>query len=144
LEYKELGIDLDVEKTLARAQAVGRYGSPWQRISGVATTLLHGQAISPVWCIDEGRLRDKVRELAAALTAPPRNARFLVDEAGHVFIQPHKISVHVEPEALRQAVLGAVRRGQRRVEVPGKVQVPPITESVLRSMGSVGRLASFE
>src|SRR5690606_4351967 len=124
--YEELGIELDVPRTIAAAQAVGRAGPAWERLQGMGRALLKGANVRPVWRVDEARLRARLGEIAAELGKPPQRARLVVDGRGQVRIEPHTVSFRADPERMRAAVLQALAAGSARVELPGVAEEPAL------------------
>lgn len=66
----ELGLHIDVDRTVAAAMAVGRRDSPWETLREQFNSWYYGQAIAPVVVFDEGEYASAIGELAAEIDRP--------------------------------------------------------------------------
>ncbi|MDQ7850474.1 MAG: VanW family protein [Armatimonadota bacterium] len=116
----ELGMRAESARAVAAAYALGREGGPFRRLQ--ARWRLRWGADVPLEVVrDEGALRAVVSRLAAAVAAPPRDARVTVVEDEVVLTD-----VSREGRVLDQAAtIGRIRRAlaERAAEVEGAVRV---------------------
>lgn len=75
----ELGMAIDVDRTVDEALAVGRSGSPPQRLRAMFQSWYYGRTLAPVLVFDEGRLNESLATVAAEINRPPVNAAFDYD-----------------------------------------------------------------
>ncbi len=82
--YADLGRHVDVNAMLDAALAVGRSGSPVQRVADEIRTAIRGADIAPVVTFDRTTLANSLARLAGALATGPMDASIQPSAAGFV------------------------------------------------------------
>lgn len=100
----QLGIELDVGKTLASARAVGRTGSLPRRLRDTVAARAGELDVPLAWYLDEDTARRAIVALAPAVYVAPVDAR--VDLQAHRRI-PHADGAELDVEATLTALLAA-------------------------------------
>ena len=80
ITYADIGRRLDTEALVAEALAVGRRGSPLDRIVADARTALRGVTLSPRVTFDADTLARRVAAIAASLAIEPAEASVAIDD----------------------------------------------------------------
>lgn len=104
---RDLGVSLDVERTLALALAVGRAGEEDARLRDRWQAWYFGRAVSPQFIVDQARLDAALNDLAATLDRAPINAALEVAGA-QIDYHPAQEGVRLDRAAARADLLGAL------------------------------------
>jgi vancomycin resistance protein YoaR len=119
----ELGITVDVEATAAAARAAGWRSLPF----GLEFWLPGGDAVTPAIAVDEEAFTAGLVEAAELVTLPARDAHLFWDEDGELGVTPAEDGVTLAEEALRTAIVAAVKTGR---PFEGPVPTAPLPPDV--------------
>ncbi len=139
---RSLGFEPDLARAVGEAYAVGRAGSPWERLR--ARWRLWQEPVVlrvPVRRRPE-RLEAFLSGVARAVHEPPRDARFVVVD-GEVRILPGRDGIALDTVAARHAVVRAVGEGRGAVAVPLRTVRPGLTTEEAARMGMREVVAEF-
>ncbi|NUO53343.1 MAG: hypothetical protein HOV80_31225 [Polyangiaceae bacterium] len=139
---RALGGTADVEGATARAMKVARSGSWEERVSEAARARAHGVDVSLSFDLPADAIAEAVAALKEETDKAPHGARRLPDAEGGV--TPHEEGRYVDAYATAEAVLLAVRHGEKTAQIAHYRWVPAATSDAARSADVSQVLASFE
>jgi vancomycin resistance protein YoaR len=116
--YADVGRRIDVDGLVATATAMGRSGSPFDRLIGNARTALRGVDLDPRMLIDETALAARIEAAAASLDRQPSDASVAIIDTGFQ-LTAGKNGVRAD----REAPLAQATAALLRLDAPGKVEV---------------------
>jgi hypothetical protein len=138
----ELGVRIDVNRTLTEVLSLGRGEFPTKTGILAAGALLWGIEYPAVLHIDDGRLNSFLEIVGARVRVPAKDAGLVVKD-GRVERQVDQPGVQLDMEAARRAILRAIARGQGgEISLPLTVEMPrlnwhsvaPYEEKLTRSL----------
>ncbi len=103
----DLGISLDASATLTRAYAVGHVGGWETRLPERLWVMRRGVRLSPVLVWDRRRAEDRLREIAAELDRPARDAQ-LRSEEGKLTLVAGEVGRRMDVSATLEAMMPAL------------------------------------
>ncbi len=124
LRFDEIGRQADVEAMVDAALAVGRAGSPVERIVGEAQTALNGATIAPTVRIDTDGLSARVSSLAGLIAVDPADASIGRTTTGFE-VTPAHAGRAVDGDELAKRLVAAVEDPNGPSEVT--IDVPVVT-----------------
>ncbi len=120
--------DIDAEATVARAYAVGRTGSFWERLGSIWKTSTEGTQVPVAATMHPEVLIDVLHTNAQAYETPMQNARLAFDTVGGVSVLPENPGEEFAYAAAVTAVENQVRAlSFRTIEIPRISKKPTIT-----------------
>lgn len=120
--------DIDAEATVARAYAVGRTGSLWERLGVIWKTSTRGTAVPVAATVHPEVLLDVLHTNAAAYETPMQNARLAFESNGTVSVVPENPGEEFAYATAVTAVENQVRAlSFRTIEIPRVSKSPAIT-----------------
>ena len=128
----DLGVALDVERTLDSAFSVGRSGNAMQDLGTQITSLTGEAQVAPVLKNDPLLIDQAAARIAGELDKPAVDSRLEKGADGIVIVTPSAGGLSVNREKLSADLAKAVMSEPfEAVEIQTKVQTPGITESDL-------------
>jgi vancomycin resistance protein YoaR len=130
VSYASLGRQLDADGLVADAAAVGRAGSPFDRVIGNAKTALRGVELAPRVVLDEAKVAAAVETAARPLEREPVDATVVAAETGFettpsVAGQSADVNSAVDAATAKLSALEAAARVE--VAIPVAVREPSFT-----------------
>ncbi len=104
LSPSALGVAPDLDGMAQAAYAIGRSGGPANQLRELWTSYYYGLALPPTIIVDEGRLEQRLAEMAAEINQPARNATFS-NEGGAATYLPSQVGRQVDTVTVRQNLL---------------------------------------
>jgi vancomycin resistance protein YoaR len=130
----ELGVALDIDRTLDAALSFGRSGSFLDDLKAQAGALLGGTSLAPVLTHDPALVDRAVARVAADVDRPAINSRLEKDPDGRVRVTPSSSGTVVDREALRRGMSASLAGVPfAPVQVPMRQDDPKVTEAALKS-----------
>jgi vancomycin resistance protein YoaR len=123
--YAEVGRRIDVDALVATAAAIGRSGSPFDRLVGNARTALRGVELDPRMLVDEAALAGRIEAAAASLDSEPSDAAVAITDTGFQ-LTPGKNGLRAD----REAPLAQATAALLQLDAPGTVEVAIPTAEV--------------
>jgi vancomycin resistance protein YoaR len=146
IRFDEIGRRADVPAMIDAAFAVGRAGSPVERVVGEAQTALHGSTVDPAVTLDADRLSARVASLAALIAVAPADASIANTKAGFVVTPAHAGRAVDGDELARrlEAAVGSVgSAADVTVDVPVATLQPAIpTQAADDAAAAANRMAA--
>ncbi len=133
-----LGLEVDVEATLARAYALGRQGSLAKRLALLSAPK---RRIEPVTRLDQQRLQAELERLGGAWRKEPADARIEIDAAGRPRLVPAVTGWQVDAGILKSRLEKATT-GQI-IAIPLNRLEPRLTTAELAARRITRQVASF-
>jgi vancomycin resistance protein YoaR len=118
IPYADVGRRIDVDGLVADAAAIGRSGSPFDRLIGNVRTALRGVELQPRILIDEAALVTRIETAAANLDREPSDASVAIVETGFELTAGRN-----GQRADREAPLAQATAALLRLDAPGSVEV---------------------
>ncbi|MGQ9675920.1 MAG: VanW family protein [Chloroflexota bacterium] len=131
----EIGVTLDVERTLDRAYAVGRTGNPVDRLRSQFSAIGGGVvAIKPILSADEAKRTAFFARLARQIDQPVRDATLAVDKNAPAVVfrtaQPGlRLDIEKSIQVLEQAI---INQSSRSTELVVEKTDPSVVDSDLQ------------
>ena len=116
--YTDVARRIDVDALVATATAVGRSGSPFDRLIGNARTALRGVDLSPAMLIDGTALAARIEAAAASLDREPSDASVAIIDTGFEFTAGRN-----GLRADREGPLAQATAALLQLDAPAKVEV---------------------
>ncbi len=115
---RDIGVSIDEEAAIARAEAVGRETSAYERLRSTARLLNHGARISMPIALDYRKLDGWFDEIDRGLGTPPRNAAVEIQGA-NVVVVPEVDGIVVDREAARAEIAAGLQTlNSMQIELP--------------------------
>lgn len=133
-----LGLEVDVEATLARAYALGRQGPLLERLALLSA---RERRVEPVTRLDQQRLMAGLESLGGAWRKEPADARIEIDAAGRPRLVPAVTGWQVDAGILKSRLENAVS-GQV-IDIPLISLEPRLTTAELAARRITRQVASF-
>jgi vancomycin resistance protein YoaR len=128
----DLGVALDVERTLDAAFGVGRSGDTLSDLGTQLGSLTRGAEVAPLLKSDPALIEAAAARIASELDKPAVDSRLQKGADGVVMVTPSASGLNVDTQKLRADIAAAiVAEPFGTVEVRTQVQAPNITESDL-------------
>jgi vancomycin resistance protein YoaR len=130
----DLGLAVDVDRTVDAALAVGRTGNFFTDLGSQIRTFFNGAHVVPVLMYTEDQLNIAVAKVASDVDRPAVDSRLEKDEDGVVRITPSSAGSVLDRESLKSALAASIvtvpiaQVSARMVE-----QAPKVTESALQA-----------
>jgi vancomycin resistance protein YoaR len=105
----EIGITLNVGKSVEAAYRIGRDGSFWERSGTWAGAIVDGRDVTIVIDVDDERIDKALASLAPDVTRAPKDAQLAFNETGEPSISPELPGVSLDVAATRQRIVERVR-----------------------------------
>lgn len=142
--FQEMGVVINIEKTIDKAQSMGRRGSFWQKWNDRRKLSASGVSLSPIVNINETKLKTIVDALAAELQVNAENARFDIKENGQVIVKREKTGSQVDLKDAINQIRGMVARtNNRKVVLKFEDVKPEVMSGQLEKMEITGQLSEF-
>ncbi|MGH2511451.1 MAG: VanW family protein, partial [Candidatus Limnocylindrales bacterium] len=125
VSYAELGRELDVNAVIDSALAVGRTGSPFERVADELRTAVRGTNISLAVTFDQAALKAAVARIAASAARPAVSAVVTSGKTGFVG-STSEDGRTLEPDALTRQVMTALDS----LNAPGRQAIDLSTDLV--------------
>jgi vancomycin resistance protein YoaR len=119
---RALGAEVDVEALSARASALGRSGVPWRDLPELWAAWSGTTDLAWPVRVDEARVRELVRSIAASHDRPARAGSIAAD--GRV-VEPSEEGRRVRRAEAVRALVQALREGRRGASMPVDRTEPP-------------------
>jgi vancomycin resistance protein YoaR len=116
--YAAIGRRMDIDALVADAAAIGRSGSPFDRLVGNARTAIRGAELQPRILIDEAQLAARIDMAAAAIDREPTDAS-VTNEASGFELTAGRNGVRAD----REAPLAEATAALIRLDAPSTVEV---------------------
>jgi vancomycin resistance protein YoaR len=130
----ELGVAVDIERTLDAAFGYGRGGGLLDNIGSQLGGLFGSTQIVPVLKQDATKLDSAVARIVADADKPAVDSKLEIGPDGKVFITPSSSGTVVDRDALRSAIAASVASVPfPPVRVVIRDQAPKVTEDALRA-----------
>lgn len=144
LDLSQVGLEIDAEKTLQQALALGREGAMLERWKLRHQIVQRGYTLQPVIKINTNQLAEVVNGLAGHLNIAPIDAMFTIDEQDQVVVTQSQNGQRIDMELLAKQL-------QQEILVTSNISLPlPVTSvppeyttADIRAMGITGLLASY-
>lgn len=141
---QEMGVKIDIEKTIDKALSMGRRGSFWQKWHDRRKLSARGASILPIVNINEGKLKKIVDALAAELQVKAENASFDIKENGRVAVKKEKYGSQVDiKDTVKQIREMAASTNTRKVVLKFEDVKPEVMSEQLEKMEIAGLLSEF-
>jgi vancomycin resistance protein YoaR len=128
----DLGVALDIERTLSAAFSVGRSGDLLNDMGTQIGSLTQGVEIVPTLKSDPALIEAAAARIASELESPAVDSRLEKDAEGVVLVTPSANGLSVDRQKLVADLTASVAAEPfRAVEVQTRVEAPKITESDL-------------
>jgi vancomycin resistance protein YoaR len=132
----DLGLALDVEKTLDAALRVGRDGG-----LSSAGTIFSSSHVAPVTAYDTAKIQAAVDRIGAELDRPAVDSKLERNDDGSFQITPSSTGSAVDRVALQEAIVSAVGAGSASpLDVIIKEIPPQVTEDALKASEAQAQL----
>jgi vancomycin resistance protein YoaR len=146
IPYDRVGRGIDAERVVGDALAIGRTGSPLERVIADARTALRGATVQPTVTFDPAAVVREVERLASGLDRNPVDAFVTTTEDGFV-VTPATLGRRADRDAAVAAVLAAIGEldapEQLRVDLPlVPVQPEVTTTEAVEAKRAAERMAS--
>ncbi|HEU4674089.1 MAG TPA: peptidoglycan binding domain-containing protein [Candidatus Limnocylindrales bacterium] len=122
--FDEIGRQADVEAMVDKALAVGRAGTPVERVVAEAQTALRGSTVAPAVRLDADRLSARVTSLAGLIAVDPADASIERTKAGFE-VSPAHPGRAVDGDELAKRLVAAVEAPAGPSDVT--IDVPVVT-----------------
>lgn len=139
-----VGVKPDLKATISRAYAVGRSGSLVRRIHERFIATKEGYEIPVEVVVDQARFDSWLKEVAARIERPPKDAEIQVGARGEVEIVPAQVGYRLQAEGVLERVARAVFDPRARaVRLSVSHIQPAVTTADARAIGVRRMIASF-
>lgn len=144
LDLSQIGLEIDAEKTLQHALALGQEGPLLKRWQLRHRIKQQGYNLPPVFKIDTKRLAEAVNGLAGQLNVAPVNALLNINEQDQVVITPSKNGQRIDVERLAQVLRQELLVSDNiTLALPVTTVPPEYSTEDIEAMGINGLLASY-
>ena len=130
--WRELGLRLDADAVLADSLAVGRHGSPLQRLAEQWKAVAAAETLPVQIRTDDLVSSQFLRDLAASVDRPPRDARLLVQPDGTIQYTASETGRALDLEEAAARLRDAARAGASSVELPLRETAPQTPDDLRR------------
>lgn len=141
---EELGVDMDMDKAVSKAQQVGRDGNFLSNIMKVISLNFFGdiENIKISNFEDKDVLMPKIEEIVAEIDRKPQDATIAVS-GGDVSIQPGQVGYITDKTKLSEDILNAIENYRLDFDIEIKVEevMPSVTQNDLKQIN--GRIAIY-
>ncbi|MGA7733356.1 MAG: peptidoglycan binding domain-containing protein [Chloroflexia bacterium] len=128
----DLGVALDVERTLDAAFGVGRSGDPLGDLGTQLGSLTQGAEVAPLLKSDSALIEAAAARIASELDRPAVDSQLRKSADGVVMVTPSASGLNVDRQKLSADIAAAISAEPfGTVEVHTQVHAPKITESDL-------------
>jgi hypothetical protein len=108
---RELGLRLDPNELVDAAYAIGRQGTPFDRLGDQLDVLVHGRTISAASTTDRTALDGSLVGMASQIERAPTDARLTLNKDGTVRLDQAQDGLAVDIGASRDQVTSALNSG---------------------------------
>ena len=130
---RELGLRLDPTELVDTAYAVGRRGSPLERLGDQLDVLAHGRTISAASTTDRTALDGSLVGMASQIERAPTDARLTLNKDGTARLEPAQDGLAVDVAASREQVTSALNSGAQSVALVTAPVPPSIPDEQLQA-----------
>lgn len=142
--FQEMGVVIDIEKTIDKAISMGRRGSFWQKWHERRKLTAQGANVLPIVNINEAKLKSLVDALAAEIQVKAENARFDIKENNRVVIKKEKIGLQVDMKDTINQIREMVGNvDNRQVVLKFEEVKPEVMAGQLEKMEITGLLSEY-
>jgi vancomycin resistance protein YoaR len=132
VRLRDIGIETDLEQTIAAAVAVGRSGRVWRQLQQRQKIKTDGKIIPLEFRVDEERLAGFITQLAEDVKQPARDAYFILGPGHKLEPIPAQIGQVLETDRAKEEIMAAVAAGQYAIRLPVRQLMPRTVEELLR------------
>jgi vancomycin resistance protein YoaR len=126
----DLGIQIDARQTADAAFAIGRSGSPLQRLQDTFQTWYYGREITPIIVFEEAQMDRAISDLASSVERSAVSAAWDTKEDGTLVYTPSQAGRQIDRDYLRQQLLTPVSRlADAEVELVVHNIYPPVYDA---------------
>lgn len=139
--FKELGVEVDIEKSIKSAYKRGKEGNILNKIKLYIFLYKNGEDIPLQVDINNNQLRRVIDELAIEIREEPVNGKIEYKE-GSFIITPERKGISLDKEATEKLIIEGIKSfSKESIIMPIRVSGPRITEASLRRIKEI--LAGF-
>ena len=139
--FKELGVEVDIEKSIKSAYKRGKEGNILNKIKLYIFLYKNGEDIPLQVDINNNQLRRVIDELAIEIREEPVNGKIEYKE-GSFIITPERKGISLDKEATEKLIIEGIKNfSKESIIMPIRVSGPRITEASLRRIKEI--LAGF-
>ncbi|MEA2572744.1 MAG: hypothetical protein QOH93_42 [Chloroflexia bacterium] len=133
----ELGLGVDVDRTLETAFSYGRSGNMMSDLGSKLNALFSGTTVVPLLTHDKASMLNAIATIAAQVDRPAVDSKLERDAEGRVIITPSATGTLLDRDALSDALVKSMSSVPLTpVSIRMREQAPSITEAALRSTES--------
>jgi vancomycin resistance protein YoaR len=130
ITYAEIGRGPDIDVLLDTALAVGRSGSPVDRVVADARTALRGVVLEPAVTFDAAELARRVTAMADALRIDPVDSTIVTDPELNLKVVPGRIGREADPAPVILSLEAALNQMDAPAEIRLDLGVGPVEPDV--------------
>jgi len=129
--WRDVGLRLDADAVVDDVLAIGRTGSPLQRLADQWQAIMSSQSAGVQTRTDDQALQGFLRDVAAQTDRPPRDARLLIQPDGAIQYTTSQTGRELDVEQASARLREAARAGVSEVALPVR-EIAPQTPDELR------------
>src|SRR5947209_3880192 len=129
---RDLGLRLDPNELVDAGYAIGRQGSPFDRLGDQLDTLIHGRTISAASTTDRTALDGSLGGMARQIERAPTDARLSLAKDGTITSTEARDGLAVDVGASRDQVTSALNSGAQSVALVTAPVPPSIPDQQLQ------------
>ena len=132
---RDLGLRLDPDELVSGAYAVGRQGSPLDRLGAQLDALSHGKTVSLASTTDASALDAALSSMAQQVNRNPADAHLSVAQDGFIHVQSSAAQdgLAVDIAASREQLSAALNDGSSSVSLVTRAIPPAVGDELLQS-----------
>lgn len=140
---KELGIRLDLKRTLQSAYSVGRTGRFTERSKELYRLIDTGNNLPLILDVDEARLDQVLQYIGRDVNIDPQNADFKFGESRATVVKPSSLGTKMLIEESKSKIKAAISIGLNKTELVMLPVEPKLSEKVINGFGNLDIIAQF-
>ena len=140
---KELGVRVNLKRTLHSAYSSGRIGSFAERGKEIYRLIDIGKNLPLMLDVNEARLNQVLQDIGRDVNIDPENVELMFSESTATVIKPSSLGGKLLIEEAKSKIKGGIAKGINKMELVVQPVQPKLSERVVNRFGNLDIMARF-